>query len=273
MKKKLLLIALLALCASMAFAQEEISISTGVIGNGRYLGAKTYDGQLTIGVLGLDSSGNAVLKSNAGVVQRADGDANRLLTFDASSDAALTQTFGDGGTTATQILTISASTADADDDSSLILCGGGGTANTRGACITLPGEEVSGGGDITYSAGASDTHIFQVGGTTEATLSNDTLTFTGASFAFVPGATAIYFQNNANNATNLGIANAGAITIRSTLTSSATSDLGWSVVNSANQACNTTCTSACVIGMDAGASAFLACSDATADSCLCAGAS
>lgn len=58
------------------------------------------------------------------------------------------------------------------------------------------------------------------------------------------------------------------------LTSSATSDLGWTPVNAANQACNTTCTSACVFGMNTGALGnFVSCSDATADTCICAGAS
>lgn len=64
------------------------------------------------------------------------------------------------------------------------------------------------------------------------------------------------------------------ITTAGTIVSTRTSDVGWSVVNAANQACNTTCTSACVVGIDtAGTGGFLACTDATADSCLCAGSS
>lgn len=59
-----------------------------------------------------------------------------------------------------------------------------------------------------------------------------------------------------------------------TIRSSATADLGWSIVNAANQACNTTCTSACVAGIDTAAvGPFLSCATATADSCICAGAS
>lgn len=51
-------------------------------------------------------------------------------------------------------------------------------------------------------------------------------------------------------------------------------NIGWSVVNAANQACNTTCTNACVVGLDTAAVGnFLACTDATADTCLCAGGS
>jgi len=50
-------------------------------------------------------------------------------------------------------------------------------------------------------------------------------------------------------------------------------DIGWTVANGANTACNTTCaTSGCVFGMNTGALGnFVACTDATADTCICAG--
>lgn len=59
------------------------------------------------------------------------------------------------------------------------------------------------------------------------------------------------------------------------VTSTATTDLGWAVVAGANTACNTTCTSACVFGVNTAATEadIVACTDATADECLCAGAS
>ncbi len=165
-------------------------------------------------------------------------DAQRLFTWDASSDTAFTQKFGDAGVTAVQQLTISASTADADDDSTIIIAGGGAAGGTRGASITLPGEEVAGGSDITYDAGTGDTHIFSVAGVSTEVIGAGTHTITG------------------------------------TFTSSATSDLGWSVVAGANTACNTTCTSACVTGIDTlGTGGFLGCAVATADFCLCAGPS
>lgn len=66
----------------------------------------------------------------------------------------------------------------------------------------------------------------------------------------------------------------GNIAATQQITSSRTTDLGWSAVNVANQACNTTCTSACVFGMNTGALGnFVGCADATADTCICAGAS
>lgn len=49
-------------------------------------------------------------------------------------------------------------------------------------------------------------------------------------------------------------------------------DIGWSVQASANQACNTTCVSACVFGEDTSVlGSFVSCSDNTADRCVCAG--
>lgn len=66
----------------------------------------------------------------------------------------------------------------------------------------------------------------------------------------------------------------GDVVTGGTVTSTATSDLGWSIQSAANQACNTTCTSACVHGWDTDVTEVaVSCSDATADKCLCAGAS
>lgn len=62
--KKLLLLSVLF--AGIAFAQDNISQSTGIVGNGRMLGAKTYDGQTTVPVLGVDSSGNTTVNSLSG---------------------------------------------------------------------------------------------------------------------------------------------------------------------------------------------------------------
>jgi len=84
-----------------------------------------------------------------------------------------------------------------------------------------------------------------------------------------------YIQVDATGGTTgaiFRITSAGDQVIGGKLTSTATDDLGWKVQNATNQACNTTCTTgACVIGIDAVTTQFLACTDATADSCLCAG--
>lgn len=64
------------------------------------------------------------------------------------------------------------------------------------------------------------------------------------------------------------------VTVGDEITSTSTTDIGWSVQSGANTACNTTCTFGCVFGADT-ATDFdaVGCADATADVCICAGAS
>ena len=99
-----------------------------------------------------------------------------------------------------------------------------------------------------------------------------------AADAFVVNTDTIADAFKVNAATN-AITMAAPISTTSTiLTSSRTTDAGWSVVTGANTACNTTCTSACVVGFDVGTlgvalAHIVACTDATADECLCAGSS
>lgn len=71
-----------------------------------------------------------------------------------------------------------------------------------------------------------------------------------------------------------GTLKGNAISLSGTVTSSRTTDLGWSVVAGANTACNTTCTFACAGGQDTDAATkpIVDCADATADRCFCAGA-
>ncbi len=70
------------------------------------------------------------------------------------------------------------------------------------------------------------------------------------------------------------VSSSGAVLSVETITSSRTSDLGWSIQTGANTACNTTCTYACVHGWETtSGEVAVSCTDATADKCLCAGAS
>ena len=79
-----------------------------------------------------------------------------------------------------------------------------------------------------------------------------------------------------NNSIIGGVAAAaGTFTIlaaTTSITSSATGSIGWSVVAAADQACSTTCTNACVFGQDSTSKDIVDCSNATADVCVCAGA-
>lgn len=81
------------------------------------------------------------------------GDVNRKFTFDASSDTAHSITFGDGGTTATQTLTISGSTSNGDDDGALTLAGGGASGAERGSYLTLYGNEQTNNGSAYLTSG------------------------------------------------------------------------------------------------------------------------
>lgn len=70
---------------------------------------------------------------------------------------------------------------------------------------------------------------------------------------------------------NVGIGSSspeGALNIRLS-----TSNIGWSVVAGANTACDTTCSSSCVMGFASAVTGSdpVSCTDATADNCLCAG--
>lgn len=208
----------------------------------------------------LNFTGTTPQMSSAGYIQLAvAADQNRRFTFDAASDTAMTLQFGDAGTTAAQTFSLTASTADADDDSGLFLNGGGSTSNARGAGILLYGNEATGG-----NAGYLEISSGSIAGADVIVLSRELFRVSD------------YLGNpNFTVDTTTSVATfAGAIQNTSTIQSTSTTDLGWSAVNAANQACNTTCTSACVFGMNTGALGnFVGCADATADTCICAGAS
>lgn len=95
------------------------------------------------------SGTTSTVQSAGGLVLKPDADAQRIWTFDASSDTALTLVFGDGSTTAAQVASIRAGSADADDDATLCLsgsgsCTGGAANNARGGFINLMGADVGG---------------------------------------------------------------------------------------------------------------------------------
>jgi len=50
----------------LAYGQDDISLSTGIVGGGKFLGAKTADNQTTVPSLGIDANGNTVINALAG---------------------------------------------------------------------------------------------------------------------------------------------------------------------------------------------------------------
>jgi len=84
-------------------------------------------------------------------------------------------------------------------------------------------------------------------------------------------------DNTATLTTAMTLTSAQAIVGAGEITSTSTGSLGWSYVTGANTACTTTCTSAAVFGVDLAAGAsqpvIVGPSSATADACVCAGAS
>lgn len=121
---------------------------------------------------------------------------------------------------------------------------------------------------LDYDANSgSGVHIWRVGGTEEMRMAANALTFDNGANDVVLG----WATNDQLEIT------AGATLVSGTLRSSRTSDLGWSVVDGTdNTACTSQCTSAAVFGFALVAGVYAAMvgpSDATADICVCAGAS
>ncbi len=175
-----LLIALLGATASQGFAQDDISTSTGIIGNGRLLGAKTYDGQTTVGILGIDSSGNTIIKALSGSdvlfagtiklanntylqARNAAGSADvDVLKVDANDDTVLTSDSGDpvivqAGGDPQRLFTFSGSS----DTALTLKFGDGGTTATQSLVIQSSTPD---GDDDSYVCLASGSTCSRSGG-------------------------------------------------------------------------------------------------------------
>lgn len=153
----------LGMPAELAAYVASASVSGTTILNNTYLKAQNAAGNANIDMLKVDAGDETILNSDAGdsVHIQIASDAQRLYNFTAASDIALNLTWGDGGTTAVQVMSVTAGNSDADDDSSLALAGGGGgltTDGSRGGIIILRGNEVaSSGGSISLLAGNAST--------------------------------------------------------------------------------------------------------------------
>jgi hypothetical protein len=77
--------------------------------------------------------------------------------------------------------------------------------------------KVDGTDDTVLNAETGDVIKLAIAGTAEATLTDDQLTLSGASFQIVPGATSLLFRNNADSSTNLSLDNSGNVIIQGNL--------------------------------------------------------
>jgi len=98
--------------------------------------------------------------------------------------------------------------------------------------------KVDGTDDTVLNADTGDVIKLSVAGTSELEVANDQITFSGAAAEIVPGATSIAFRNNADNANNLLISDAGAATTRAGITATTgnvTSTAGSFVASASGQ--------------------------------------
>lgn len=123
--------------------------------------------------------------------------------------------------------------------------------------------------DIVEFHNAADTASIEIdldtSDRTDVRAANKLLAFTAAN---------VSISTSVGGSTTLSLVGSLSMSGTGQLTSAASADIGWSLQSAANQACNATCTSACVFGWDtASGEVAVGCSDATADKCLCAGGS
>lgn len=132
-----------------------------IVDNADFLKWRNAANSANINGIGVNASDDLEIRSDSGdtVVVKIDEDANRLTTFDASSDTALSLLLGDGGTTAAQVYSILCANADADDDCTLVL---GHSGPTRGAGISLYGNETASNGAMALTGGDEATSNINV---------------------------------------------------------------------------------------------------------------
>lgn len=222
-----------------------------VLGNNTYLKGRNQANSADIDVLKIDTSDNTLINSDASddIILQSGSDANRLLTYYASADAALGLKFGDGGTTAGQSFLFSSSTADGDDDSTLQLSAGGSAGDSTAGFISLYGNEVSSNGGKV---------VIQAGNDADADID-----------LYVENASSNFTFNDATSGQLLRIENDGDLVMTGDLVLADGQNLALTAASGANTACDTTCTTGCIAGFDTGGAVFVACSSAAADTCLC----
>jgi hypothetical protein len=223
----------LSAAGDFAIATNKFTVAAAS-GNTLIAGTLGVTGQITGNVTGnLTGNVTGALTGNASTAtawqtartiwgQSIDGTANVSGALTVATGG-ITVTLGgitvSAGTSAFQATTTTTLTA------SGLLAANAGATVANGQTLTLTGATVAGtptwssAQAITLST-AAQPNVTSVGTLTSITTSG-ALTFTAAAAKIIPGATSISLRNTADNADNLLITDAGAVTTRSTLTVSA----------------------------------------------------
>lgn len=90
-----------------------------------------------------------------------------------------------------------------------------------GAGIVFNGEGTVGGSEMVFDLGTGDFYTFRQAATNFLEMDSTKMVFSPVSYKIIPGSVSLLFRNNADSATNLGIADAGALTARGSFTTSA----------------------------------------------------
>ena len=194
------------------------STTTAIAGNQTISGTLGVTGAATLSstlaVTGASTLTGAV--STGALTVKASANTKRVHNLGASSDTALTYVYGDG-TTAGQTLSILNASADGSDNGALLLSGGGAVAAGRGGALQLYGNENGTWPGYTFLA------------TGDAAGADMYFTSIDEIFMLPGQAQSAEFLANKNIYFN------------------STTSVGWTLQAAANQACNTTCTYACIV--------------------------
>jgi hypothetical protein len=224
------------------------------------IGAQGGNKPGTGATLGLNGGGVTITSGSAGSATEA------TTTATGGVGGAFVYTSGNGGS---ETISTSVTNVGGAGGAITLKTGAGGAANSASTTNTggNGGDfilDTGAGGTGTTTSGNNGSIIFKVNAAEKARV------HTNGNFGVGDTTPDSFFSVGASS--QFGIDSIGNLTTSGTIKSTRTTDVGWSVVNVTNQACNTTCTNACVVGTDSATPGFLTCADATADSCLCAGA-
>lgn len=128
-----------------------------VLGNNTYLKGRNAANSADIDMMKITTGDDLLINSDSGdfIQFQIGSDPQRVFNMNASSDTAIEFTYGDGGTTATQVFSIMSTTGDADDDSTIHVGGGGTASATRGGFLSAKGNELATtGGAVSLTGGA-----------------------------------------------------------------------------------------------------------------------